>query len=164
MQSCVTLSVTEAEMMAAVSCVQEMLFIKNVIESMEMKVKLPLKLSVDNKGAVDAINNWNVGGRTRHVAVKINFLRELKEIGIIEVEWIPSNENCADMFTKNLPSQLFEKHTQRFCGEEDPNQFQWEGVGVTDQGVGTRAAHDEVGGKFHQRESDVTKKLSDIPD
>ena len=68
------------------------------------------------------------------------------------------------MFTKNLPSQLFEKHTQRFCGEEDPNQFQWEGVGVTDQGVGTRAAHDEVGGKFHQRESDVTKKLSDIPD
>ena len=43
---------------------------------MEMKMKLPLKLSFDKKGAVDLINNWNVGGRTRHGAVKIIFLLE----------------------------------------------------------------------------------------
>jgi hypothetical protein len=36
---------------------------------MGLKVKLPMILEMDNKGAVDLANNWIIGGRTRHVNV-----------------------------------------------------------------------------------------------
>jgi hypothetical protein len=87
MQECVTLSVTEAELVAATNCTQDMLYIKKVIESLKLKVELPMILYVDNNGAKDLMNNWSVGGRTRHVDVRYHFLRELKEQNIIKINW-----------------------------------------------------------------------------
>jgi hypothetical protein len=85
MQECVTLSVTKAELVAATNCIQDMLYIRSILESMGLKIKLPMKVELDNKGAKEIINNWSVGGRTRHFGVRFNFLRELKENGIIEI-------------------------------------------------------------------------------
>ena len=53
---------------------------KRLLESMGLKVKLPMILEVDNKATVDLANNLNTGGRTRHVEVKQYYLRELKEL------------------------------------------------------------------------------------
>ena len=118
-QNSVTLSVTEAELVSGVECAQDMMFVKRVLESMGLKVKTPMVLSMDNKGAIDLTNNWSVGGRTRHMGVRLNFIRELKEAGLIEVRWIPTKENCADMHTKNLAGPAFEKHTQVYCGVDE---------------------------------------------
>jgi hypothetical protein len=107
MQECVTLSVAEAELMAFITCVQEMIHVKQLIESMKLKIKLPMKIRVDNKGAKDLVNNWSIGGQTRHVGVRLNFLRELKENGTIEVQWIKSENNVADILTKNLTANLY---------------------------------------------------------
>ena len=74
-------------------------------------------LKVDNKGAKDLMNNWSVGGRTRHISVKQYFLRDLKEAGLIVIKWIPTEDMTADIFTKNLPAPLFEKHTKKILGE-----------------------------------------------
>ena len=83
----IALSVTAAELFSATSCVQDMMFVKNVLESMGLKVKLPMILRVDNKGAKDLLNNWSVGGRTRHIEVKQYFIRDLKVDEISKVEW-----------------------------------------------------------------------------
>jgi hypothetical protein len=129
MQECVTLSVTEAELVAVTNCIQDMLYIRNVLESMGLKVKVPMKVDLDNKGAKDIINNWSVGGRTRHVGVRFNFLRELKESGVIEIHWISTHDNCSDILTKNLPVNLYNKHSKRFCVDDhDPEITSWEGV------------------------------------
>ena len=53
MQCIVALSVSEAEVIAMVQCIQEMLYIKKLIESIELKVKTPMIIWVDNKAAVD---------------------------------------------------------------------------------------------------------------
>ena len=119
MQECVTLSVTEAELVAATNCAQDMLYIKKVLESMELQVELPMILYVDNKGAKDLMNNWSIGGRTRHVDVRYHFLRELKEQNIIRINWVSTHANCADMFTKNLQGPIFNKHAQVFCGKDN---------------------------------------------
>ena len=42
LQKRVALSVTEAELFAAVSCLQMMLFIKRLVESLKLKVKVPM--------------------------------------------------------------------------------------------------------------------------
>ena len=129
MQECVTLLVSEAELVAVTNCIQDMLYIRNVLELMGLKVKVPMKVDLDNKGAKDIINNWSVGGRTRHVGVRFNFLRELKESGVIEIHWISTHDNCSDILTKNLPVNLYNKHSKRFCVDDhDPEITSWEGV------------------------------------
>jgi hypothetical protein len=42
-----------------------MLYMKNVLESLGLKVKLPAVLEMDNQGAVFLANNWSIGGMTR---------------------------------------------------------------------------------------------------
>jgi len=82
-------------------------------------VKLPMILEIDNKGTVNLINNWSVGGRTRHVETRQLFLRGLKEQSIFIVRWIAGAENEVDLFTKNVPRKLFEKHRVMFNGEDE---------------------------------------------
>jgi hypothetical protein len=101
MQEAVTLSVTEAELVAATHCYQEMLYVKKVLESIKISVKMPMILRMDNKGAKDLINNWSFGGRTRHIDVRYLFLREAKERNMVKIEWILSQNNPNDLFTKN---------------------------------------------------------------
>jgi hypothetical protein len=116
MQETTTLSVTESELVAAVSAAQDMLYEMRVLESIGLKVQLPMVLEVDNKGVVDLANNWSVGGCTHHISVHVNFLQELKEQGLLDVVWIPMDENSANLFTKNLPGPLFEKHANVLIG------------------------------------------------
>ena len=114
MMPIVALSVTKAELFAAVLCAQDMMFEMRVLNGMGLKVNLPMTLYVDNKGAKDLCNNWSIGGRTRHIEVKQYFLRELKEAGIIHVVWEPGEEMTSDIFTKNLGGSAFEKHKSKF--------------------------------------------------
>jgi hypothetical protein len=118
-QQSTTLSVTEAELSSGVECVQDMMFAMRVLESIGLQVRKPMKITIDNKGAVDYANNWSTGGRMRHAVIKFNFLRELKESGFIEVNWCKSEDMTADLFTKNLGGQMFKQHTAVFCGEDD---------------------------------------------
>ena len=104
---------------------------------MGLKVKKPMILEVDNKGAIDLSHNWSVGGRTRHDSVRQNFLRELEEEAVSTLKWIPTDENSADLFTKNLAGPAFIKHVTTYCGvdeydkDDDPRDAQREGVGGT---------------------------------
>ena len=115
----VELSVTEAEQSEAVNCAQTMMYIKRLLESMGLKVKLPMILEVDNKATVDLANNLNTGGRTRHVEVKQYYLRELKELKVLEVRWIAGSENETDMFTKNLHRPDIDRHGENFSTDEE---------------------------------------------
>ena len=53
---------TEEELIAATSNAQERL-----LESIDLMVALPMALGVDNKGAVDLINNFSECEGTRHM-------------------------------------------------------------------------------------------------
>lgn len=116
MQGCVTLSVTEAEFVSACECAQDMLFVMRLLESMGLTVQKPMVLYIDNKGAVDLANNWSSAGRTRHVATKIMFLRELKEQGILNCQWISKDNMSSDIFTKNVGGADFHRHASAYVG------------------------------------------------
>ena len=69
MQKIVALSTDEAEVIAMIQCVQEMLDVKKLIESLQLKVELPMIVECDNKGAVDLANGWSVGGNSKHIDI-----------------------------------------------------------------------------------------------
>ena len=66
-----------------VICAQDMLLIMRILNIMCLKVELPMKLEIDNKGAKYITHDWSVVGRLIHVEVKRFFLIQLKESGII---------------------------------------------------------------------------------
>jgi hypothetical protein len=111
-QQCVTLSTTEAEYVAASQCANEMEFVRLVLESVGEKVKLPMTLNVDNTGAIDLMKNWSTNGRSKHIDVRFHYLRELVEQGMLQVDFVRSEDNTSDIFTKNLASDLFGKHSK----------------------------------------------------
>jgi hypothetical protein len=117
-QRIVTLSITEAELFSAITNAQDMMFVKRVVESIGLKVKLPMILTIDNKGTVDLINNNSVDGRTMYVETRQYYLRGLKEEGTISAIWGPGLNNCADLYTKYLERPEFEKHTRIFVGHD----------------------------------------------
>ena len=109
MQKIVVLSVTDAELVAAVICVQHMLYVMKVLESMGLQVEYPMETDIDNIGTVDFANNWSVGGRKKHTHTQIFFLRGLKEEGILKTIWEKGVNNTGDVFTKNLAGPDFNK-------------------------------------------------------
>ena len=69
MQRIVVLSSAEAEVIAVIQCVQEMIYDEKVVESMKLKGDLPMQVECNNKGAVDLVNGWAVGGNSKHIDV-----------------------------------------------------------------------------------------------
>jgi hypothetical protein len=117
----VSFSTTEAETYAGITCVQDVLCMKNVLESLGLKVKLPMVLEINNKGVVYLANNWSIRGRTRHINVQSVFLRELKEAGVLVIKLIAGAANEADIFTKNLEGPTFQRYTGVFTGGTEHN-------------------------------------------
>jgi hypothetical protein len=119
MQETMKLSVTKAKLDSAVTNVQDMLFVKSIIESLGLQVKTLMILSVDNQGVWELVNNWSVRGRTQHVASKGMFLRELKEWRLVAVKYLPGGLMSSDLLTKNLPGLLFAKHAANYVTDDD---------------------------------------------
>jgi hypothetical protein len=63
-----------------------------LIESMNLNVKSPMTIKVDEEGAKDLVNNLSFGGRIRHVGIRLNYFCESKEDGIIPVNRIRSKK------------------------------------------------------------------------
>ena len=80
-------------------------------------MKLPIYFEVDNHAAVDLVNGWSIGGGTKHMEVRVMFIRELKESGDLKVKWVSTHENEADIFTKNVDKETFEKHVSKMMRE-----------------------------------------------
>ena len=73
----------------------------------------------DNKGAVDLVNGYQVGAGTKHIDIRMFFVRDLKDEGIIEVRWIPTEDNESDICTKNAKEAAFIRHIKQFVGSDD---------------------------------------------
>jgi len=82
------------------------------MSSMGLQVQLPMVLEMDNQGALDLANGWSVGGCTRHIDVRIHYIRELKEAGILVIKWVPGPQNDTYMHTK----RMYRIHSLRILG------------------------------------------------
>ena len=67
-------------------------------------------METDNKGAFDLCHRYSSAQHSRHIDRKLFKMRELRGAGIVRVRHIPGETNPADLFTKILSRQPFEKH------------------------------------------------------
>ena len=83
----VMLSTTEAEYVAVSEMVKEIKVLYQMLRSMEIKVPLPIKVHVDNVGAIWLANNSSVSETTKHVDLRAHFLRDMIKDQVIEINF-----------------------------------------------------------------------------
>ena len=103
----VLVSTTEAEYVAVSEVVKEIKFLYQMLRSMEIKVPLPIKVQVDNVGAIWLANNSSVSERTKHVDLRAHFVRDRIKDQVIEINFVKSAENVSDIMTKNQQGQHY---------------------------------------------------------
>ena len=84
---------------------------------MKINVTLPIVVNVDDMGTVFMSKNINTTGRSKHIDVRTKYVHEYVEDGVLKIVYVKSEENDADIFTKNLGSELHSKHVVKFVGE-----------------------------------------------
>ena len=111
----VLLSSTEAEYFASSEAAKELMFMFNLLEGMNehKDINLPMILRIDNTGAIYLANNHSTGQRTKHIDIRVHYLRELIDKGYIKTKFIKSADNDSDIFTKNVNEELFNKHAMK---------------------------------------------------
>ena len=112
-QGAVSLSSTESEYYAMSEIVQEVKFIVQILEFMNIPVKYPITISVDNVGALYLSRSASSNNRTKHIDTRVHFIRDYQEDGKVLFQFVRSEENDADIFTKNVSSELYQKHSKK---------------------------------------------------
>jgi hypothetical protein len=105
-QNSVALSTAEAEYIAAGACCSQVLWIAQQMRDLGFDYKsIPVKC--DNTSAISISKNPVQHSRTKHIDVRHHFIRDHVEKGDICLEFVSTNLQIADIFTKPLPDERF---------------------------------------------------------
>jgi hypothetical protein len=121
-QKTVALSSTEAEYYAYSEATAELMYCKQILEFLGIEVQTPMILNVDNTGAMYLANNEFTSQRTKHIDCRYHYVRELIENKILQINFVRSENNKADIYTKNLNSKSFKSLTQDYMVDIDEDE------------------------------------------
>jgi len=107
-QTIVATSTCEAEFVAAAPATRDIIWLKGFLNELHFSFDA-IPLHVDNLGTVKLINNNQSYASTKHLDIKLHFVRDYQEKKLISVKSIASESNLADTLTKPLPDPRFSK-------------------------------------------------------
>jgi hypothetical protein len=82
---------------------------------------------LDSKSAIELVKNKVHHERSKHINVKFHFIREQVKEKKIELIYVSSDEQVADIFTKPLPTVKFKKF-KNLLGMKDKKAIKFKGV------------------------------------
>lgn len=94
--------------MAAAKCCKELVYLKALSEELLNK-PMTIELNIDNQSAMALITNGVVNRRSKHIDVRYRFIHDLVKKKIVKLKYCPTHMHVADIFTKPLNVQKFEK-------------------------------------------------------
>ena len=108
-QATVAKSSTEAEYVALSMATQEAVWLRRLLSDVGLQVDTATTIYEDNQGAIDLSKNPKHHNRTKHIDVSFHFTRERMAAKEIDVSYIPTEHNLADVMTKGLGKVPYEK-------------------------------------------------------
>jgi transposase InsO family protein len=106
-QRVVALSTCEAELYAESAAIQEVLWLRGLMEELGLHTQTGSTVYGDNQSTIAVSANGVKGERTKHVDVKYHFVTEAVERGVVTLRWVPTAQQQADIFTKALAAPAF---------------------------------------------------------
>lgn len=98
-QTAVALSSAEAEYVAAAMCAAELLYVKGLCSEFG---PCNVVMLLDNNSAIKMILNYENTKRSKHIDIKLHFIKDIIAKKLIQLEYVSSAENVADIMTKAL--------------------------------------------------------------
>ena len=110
-QSCVALSTAEAEYMSLTLAAQEAIWLNRLLAELQFQKEpsKPALIYEDNQSAICMAKNPQFHGRSKHIAIKYHFIRDETKKGTIDVQYCRTDDMIADILTKGLYAERFEK-------------------------------------------------------
>ncbi|CAN0870173.1 Retrovirus-related Pol polyprotein from transposon TNT 1-94 [Linum grandiflorum] len=107
-QSVVARSSAEAEYRALALGIQEAIWIQRVLKELNHHGQDAIHMFCDSQAALSIVKNPVHHDRTKHVEIDRHFITEKVEQGIVDVSYVPSRQQTADILTKALSRELLE--------------------------------------------------------
>jgi hypothetical protein len=102
-QPIVALSTTEAEYIAATHAAKEAMWIRMFLSEIARPLAKPITIHLDNISAISITRNDEYHPRTKHIDIRYHFIRHAVLRGLIDVDYVPTDDMAADILTKALP-------------------------------------------------------------
>ena len=102
-QTSISLSIAEAEYIAAADCCTQILWMKEALKDVNIGTNQPITIYCDNTSAISLSKNLAMHSKTKHIPIKYHFLHEQVSEQNIILEYINTKEQIAYIFTKPLP-------------------------------------------------------------
>ncbi|CAL8176000.1 unnamed protein product [Prunus armeniaca] len=109
-QGSVSRSSTEAEYRALANTAVDLAWIRQVLLDLKVCLPEPPTISCDNLSALSLSSNPIYHSRIKHLDIDFHFVRERVQRNDLTVQYIPIEEQLADVFTKGLHSPVFLSH------------------------------------------------------
>jgi len=107
-QACVALSIVEAEYIATRHACAQSIWLKHQL--MDYGVKLEkVPLYCDNTNAINLTKNTIHHSKTKHIEIRHHFISDHIQKGDIEIMFVKTENQLADLFTKPLARDRFNK-------------------------------------------------------
>jgi hypothetical protein len=87
-------------------------FTQNLVEEITGQRKSAIAYE-DNLGTIFLVKNQQVSARTKHIDIRHHFMRDLQDKKELNVRFKRSEDNSADIMTKNTPREIHGKHTHQ---------------------------------------------------
>jgi histone deacetylase 1/2 len=106
-QATVSHSSTESEYKALANATVELVWVHALLGELGVIQRSPPVLWCDNIGATYLFANPVFHARTKHIEIDFHFVRERIAQKLLDVRFISSKDQLADIFTKTLPLPQF---------------------------------------------------------
>ena len=100
-QNSVSLSMAEAQYIAAASCYAQLLWMKNILYDYGI-TQDTMCVFCDNMSAINLSKNPVQHSKSKHIKIKYHFIRDLVEEKTVYLEFINIDNQMAEIFTKPL--------------------------------------------------------------
>ena len=112
-QSSIALSTAEAEYVVVASCCTQLLWMRQILQDIQIKCSPPISILCDNTSAISISKNHIIHSKAKHIHIKYHFLRKQVLEQKVKLESVPSKEQVVDIFTEPLPREAFEYLRQK---------------------------------------------------
>lgn len=111
-QTSIALSSTEAEYIAGAHAAKEVVWLRRLLTELGLHIDGPTTLLMDNQSVMKIAKNPQFHDRTKHIEVWYHYLRQKVEDQEIELEYVPTGEQVADIITKGLAGDKHSKFSK----------------------------------------------------
>ena len=101
LQHCVATSTAEAKYYSISDCAKHGLWYMNVMKELGINNQF-ISIYVDNKAAIYNCQNQSINPKSNHIDIKYHYIRSLIKVNKVKLEYVKSERNLVDGFTKHL--------------------------------------------------------------